>query len=74
MGKTITIDDEAYQLLRSLKQGKRDSFSQVIHRIVPARNAAELMDYYDSQPPPKFDLARLQRIKVERGPRSGGRK
>ena len=72
--KTITIDDEAYQLLRSLKRGKRDSFSQVIHRIVPARNAGELMDYYDSQPPPKFAPARLQRIKDERGRRSGGRK
>ena len=74
MGKTITIDEEAYKLLSSLKQGKRDSFSQIIHRIVPARNAGELMDYYDSRPLPYFDPDKLQRIKDERGRRSGGRK
>lgn len=74
MGKTITIDDEAYKLLSSLKQGKRDSFSQVIHRIVPARNAGELMDYYDSQPPPQFDPAKLQNVKEQRSRRSGARK
>jgi len=26
MGKTITIDDKAYELLSKLKTGKRDSF------------------------------------------------
>ncbi len=74
MGKTITIDDEAYELLRSLKQGKRDSFSQVIHRIVPARSAGELMDYYDSHPPPHFDADKLQSIKEQRARRFGARK
>jgi hypothetical protein len=74
MGKTITIDDKAYELLSKLKTGKRDSFSQVIHRIVPAQTAGELMDYYDKLPPPNVDLERLQRIKQNRGRRSGGRK
>jgi predicted CopG family antitoxin len=73
MGKTITIDDEAYARLCKLKKGSRDSFSRVIHRIIPAETAGELMDFYDKQPPPEVDLERLDRIKAERGRRSGGR-
>lgn len=76
MGKTITIDDEAYKLLSSLKQGGRDSFSQVIHRNIyrKANTCGELEAIYDQLPPPDVDLARLDRIEKERGRRSGGRK
>ncbi len=76
MGKTITIDDEAYELLSSRKQGKRDSFSQVIHRSLPrkANTCGELEDIYDRLPPPDVDLKMLDRIEKERGRRSGGRK
>jgi predicted CopG family antitoxin len=76
MGKTITIDDQAYKLLRSLKTGKRDSFSQVIHRCVQrkANTCGELEAIYDKLPPPNVDLEILDRIEKGRGRRSGGRK
>ena len=76
MGKTITIDDQAYELLSSLKSGKRDSFSQVIHRNIhrKANTCGELIDAYEGVPPPKIDLQMLDRIEKGRGRRSGGRK
>ena len=76
MGKTITIDDQAYEKLSSLKQGKRDSFSQVIHRSIvrKANTCGELEDAYENIPPPNFDAEVLDRIMKDRGRRSGGRK
>jgi len=32
--KTISIDLEAYELLRRLKAGERDSFSRIIKRVI----------------------------------------
>ncbi len=76
MGKTITIDDGAYDLLRSLKQGARDSFSQVIHRNIyrKADTCGELLDLMENEPPPKVNLEILKKIAAERGRRSGGRR
>ncbi len=77
MSKCITIDDATYELLRSLKQGPRDSFTQVIRRNVykPLETCGELLDSYESDPPShRADLHKLNRIERERGRRSGGRK
>jgi len=77
MSKCITIDDATYKLLRSLKQGRRDSFTKVIQRNVykPLETCGELLDSYESDPPPqRANLERLSRIERERGRRSGGRK
>ena len=76
MGKTITIDDAAYNLLSALKQGKRDSFSQVIHRNIArkASTCGELEEAYQDAPPPNIDLDVLDRIMKERGRRSSRRK
>ena len=76
MSKTITIDDDAYKLLRKLKRGTGDSFTKVIRRhiIAPAETARELLDAMAAQPPPNVDLHILDRIERERGRRSGGRK
>lgn len=76
MSKTITIDDDAYQLLAKLKQGTRDSFTKVIRRhiIPPVETCGELMEAMEGQPPPDVDLKVLRRIERERGRRSGGRK
>ena len=73
MGKTITIDDQAYELLSSLKQGRRDSFSQVIHRNIArkANTCGELEEAYQNEAPPNIDLAVLDRVIKERGRRSG---
>ena len=74
--KTITIDDEAYELLSSLKQDKGDSFTKVILRHVrkPCNTAGELLDYYAGKPPPDIDWGILDKIAAGRGRRSGGRK
>jgi predicted CopG family antitoxin len=76
MSKTITIEDDVYRLLLSLKQGNRDSFTKVIRRHVfkPFETAGELLDYYEQQPPPTIDQGLLEQIRNQRGRRSGGRK
>jgi predicted CopG family antitoxin len=77
MSKTITIDDDVYQLLSSLKQGPGDSFTKVLRRSVPRPldTCGEVLDAYEESPPPhKADLEILKRIERERGRRSGGRK
>jgi hypothetical protein len=76
MGKTITIDDDAYKLLRSLKQGGNDSFTKVIRRHVhkPAETCGELLDASENDPPPAVDLKTLNFLAANRGRRSGGRK
>ena len=76
MSKTITIDDDAYALLASLKQGTHDSFTKVIRRHVyrPAETCGELLDAMENEPPPKADPAILDQIAKDRGRRSGGRK
>jgi predicted CopG family antitoxin len=33
--KTITIDEAAYQRLKAWKRGRKDSFTQVVKRVVP---------------------------------------
>jgi predicted CopG family antitoxin len=76
MSKTITIDDDAYGLLVSLKQGARDSFTKVIRRNIhkPIERAGELLDAMEQLPPPDIDLELADRLLQERGRRSGGRK
>ena len=76
MSKTISIEDDVYRTLVDLKQGPGDSFTKVIRRHLnrPADTAGELLEYYESQPPPDIDLKVLDQIERERGRRSGGRK
>ena len=76
MSKTITIDDDAYKLLASLKRGAADSFTKVIRRHIykPAETCGELLDSYETDPHPKVNPRLLDRLIRERGRRSGGRK
>lgn len=72
MSKTITIDDDVYQLLSSLKQKNGDSFTKVLRRHVhkPAETAEELLDAYENEPPPQAKPLVLQRLLNQRGRRS----
>ena len=76
MSKTITIDDDAYQLLSKLKRSTRDSFTKVIRRhvIAPAETCGDILEAMEQQSPPEVDLEMLKHIEKTRGRRSGGRK
>jgi negative regulator of replication initiation len=76
MSKTITIDDDVYKLLFSLKKDHGDSFTKVLRRHVhkPADTAGELLDVYENEPPPPVNAPALKRLADQRGRRSGGRK
>ena len=76
MRKTITIDDEVYKALSSLKRNKQDSFTEVIRRYSPhqCETAGELLDAYEVAPLPKINWDALDKIPAGRGRRSGGRK
>jgi predicted CopG family antitoxin len=76
VSKTITIDDDAYKLLASLKQNGRDSFTKVILRHVyrPAETRGELLDLMENEPPPPVGTKVLERLAEGRGRKSGGRK
>jgi hypothetical protein len=76
MGKTITIDDNAYGLLSALKIGPQDSFSKVILRNIhkPLESCGEILDAHEQLPPPNIDLELLGQVSKGRGRRSGGRK
>ncbi|MGA2749267.1 MAG: antitoxin VapB family protein [Verrucomicrobiota bacterium] len=76
MSKTITIDDDAYKLLSSLKQGDRDSFTKVILRHVrkPADTCGELLDMFEAEPPAGIDASRIDAFVAERGRRSRRRR
>jgi len=76
MSKTITIDDDVYKLLSSLKQDRGDSFTKVLRRHIhkAAETAGELLDAYENEPPPKAEPLALKRLLNQRGRRSGGRK
>ncbi len=75
VSKTITIDDDAYKLLASLKQNGRDSFTKVILRHVyrPADTCGELLDLMENEPPPPVDTEVLNRVAEGRARRSGER-
>ena len=68
MSKRITIDDDTYKLLRSLKQGPGDSFTKVIRRNVykPLDTCGELLDAYEQDPPPQRANLEALRRSIER--------
>jgi predicted CopG family antitoxin len=76
MGKRITIRDDAYRLLSSLKRRPGDSFRKVILRHLnrPADTGAEILEAMDRLPPPEVDLKVLRQIERGRGRPSGSRK
>jgi predicted CopG family antitoxin len=71
MSKTITVDDDAYKLLASLKEDNRDSFSKVIRRNIrrPANTCGELLDLMEMDPPMPVNEAVLNQFLKQRGRR-----
>jgi predicted CopG family antitoxin len=76
MSKSITIQEDVYELLASLRQDKGDSFNNVIRRHLPRPldTAGEILDAYEHAPAPKINWEVLDKIAAGRGRRSGGRK
>ncbi len=71
MRRTISIDDKAYLLLKSLKQNTRDSFTKVIlrHFYRPADTCGELLEMIENDPAPRVNLDILNRVAEGRGGR-----
>lgn len=63
--KTITISDEAYQVLSSLKQ-ERESFTKAILRLARSRAKGTLLDYVRSLDPDE-ELAEVMEEIVKEG-------
>ncbi len=58
--KTITLTDEAYHRLAEWKSSPRESFSNVVLRVVPKRGTlADLGREMDRLPPLSEDQARI---------------
>jgi hypothetical protein len=71
---TISVTTEAYEALKRLK-GKGQSFSEVIVQNIPGpgpRTCGELLDELerDFEGVPITTVARLERLRAERGRRS----
>jgi hypothetical protein len=72
MSKRITIEDDVYETLLSLK-APGDSFTKVLRRHVhaPAKTNAKLVKWPKSGPLPQPDLKILNLIEKGRGRRRG---
>jgi predicted CopG family antitoxin len=66
LSKTITIDDDVYKLLASLKQNHGDSFTKVLRRHVhkPAETAGELLDACENEAPHRREIIRTTIISL----------
>jgi predicted CopG family antitoxin len=66
--KTITLSDEAYDRLRAWKRAPKDSFSQIVLRVVPPRGTlASLGEALDRLPPLTADQAEVMETEVRSG-------
>jgi hypothetical protein len=72
MHRNITIDEQAYNLLASLKTGPGDAFTKVILRHVrkPADTCGELLDAMDELGTPPVNLETVDSYLRRRGHRS----
>lgn len=70
--KTISIDMEAYERLRSARREPRESFSQVIKRAhwpTPPKSAIALLDALDATTPlSSEEIARLEQAQADDRP------
>ena len=69
--KTLTISEQAHQRLKKHKL-PGESFTQVILREMadPAETCGEVLDRFESLPPPNIDRKALELLRKGRGRRS----
>lgn len=63
--KTLTISEEAYEALSSLK-GQNESFTEVILRLAKKRASRSLLEYLRSLPPDEELADLLEKVLDER--------
>lgn len=63
--KTITLDEDAYERLKSWKRLRGDSFSAVVKRIVPRAGTLEAMASYAVERTPSVGRDNLLESTVE---------
>jgi predicted CopG family antitoxin len=58
--KTISLEDDAYQMLKRQKRRKNESFSDVVRRLADERDPVEYLEELAANPP-KVDVKLLRR-------------
>ncbi len=66
MAKTLTVSDEAYNVLARLKL-RDESFSKIILRLAGRKEKGSLIDYVRSLPPDPKLAAKLDKVLEKRG-------
>lgn len=61
MTRVISLSDEAYASLKSLKTGG-ESFSEVVSKLTSTARKRDIMDFWGKWPGGKEELGRIEKI------------
>ncbi len=64
MTRVISLSDEAYEKLKSEKEGK-ESFSDVVNKLTSEKKKVSIMDFAGKWPGGKEELDRIEKIIYE---------
>jgi hypothetical protein len=67
--KTITLDEVAYSRLKAWKKGSKESFSQVVKRLLPEPGTlASFMNFTENRHTPSLPGNQLMETAIEKRP------